>query len=276
MSVVLASRDPRGGAATAPNSDARSLPDVALRLDTLALDYDPFPIGLAQNVFDPATYAEMVDSFPTTDDFVTKDNLGVKYSLSQVNNRRAYLSFLRRHPVWQRLYVHVKSRAFIGDVLAALRRNSIDLGLYEQPFAERMRRRVRALKRGRPMPRVPRLRARFEFSAMPVTGGSIRPHTDDPAKIVTLVVSMVRAGEWQPDWGGGTSVVWPKDTTKSFNLVNRYLEFDEVRTLRTFSFQPNQCIVFVKTPTSWHMVEPMTGADPSLLRRTLTINIETN
>ncbi len=276
MSAVIASQGPLGDAATAPSSVARSLPDVALRLDTLSFDYDPFPIGLAQNVFDPATYAEMVDSFPTADDFVAKHTVGVKYSLSQANNRRAYLRFLRRHPVWRRFHVHVKSRAFIRDVLAALRRHGIDLGLYEQPFGERMRQRLRALKRGRPMPRTPRLRARFEFSAMPVTGGSIRPHTDDPAKIVTLVVSMVRAGEWQPDWGGGTSVVWPRDATRSFNLGNRYLEFDEVRTLKTFPFRPNQCIVFVKTPNSWHMVGPMTGADPSVLRRTLTINIETN
>jgi hypothetical protein len=233
-------------------------------------------MGLAQNVFDPATYAEMVAHFPTTDDFVATHTLGVKYSLSQANNRRAYLRFLRRHAVWRRFHVHVKSRAFIRDILAALRRHGVDLGLYEQSFAERMRQRVRALKRGRLMPHAPRLRARFEFSAMPVTGGSIRPHTDDPAKIVTLVVPMVRAGEWQADWGGGTSVVWPSDATRSFNLGNRYLEFDEVRTLKTFPFLPNQCIVFVKTPNSWHMVGPMTGADPSVLRRTLTINIETN
>jgi hypothetical protein len=253
-----------------------SLPDVALRLDALSFDYEPYPIGLAPNVFDPATYAEMVDTFPTVDDFVAMNKVGAKYSLSQVNNRAAYLRFLRRHPVWQRLYRQVKSAAFIRDVFATLRRHGIDLGLYEPPFAERLRRRVGAIKRGRPMPRTPRLRARFEFAAMPVTGGHIRPHTDDPAKIVTLVVSMHRPDEWQPAWGGGTSVVWPKDPTKSFNLGNRYLEFDEVRTLKTFSFRPNQCLLFVKTSNSWHMVAPMTGTDPRVLRKTLTINIETN
>jgi hypothetical protein len=120
------------------------------------------------------------------------------------------------------------------------------------------------------------LRARFEFSALTIAGGSIRPHTDDPAKIVTMVISMVREDEWQPTWGGGTSVVWPIDATKSFNPGNRYLDFDEVRTLKTFPFQPNQCIVFIKTPSSWHMVAPLTGEDPAILRRTLTINIESS
>ena len=54
-------------APTAPGAGTRSLPDTALRLDTLSFDYDPFPIGLAQDVFDAATYAQMVDCFPTAD-----------------------------------------------------------------------------------------------------------------------------------------------------------------------------------------------------------------
>ena len=260
--------------AAVPDELVQHPPDALLRLDTLAFDYDPFPIGVARDVFDAATYAQMVECFPTADDFIAKRGVGMKYSLSQANNRRAYLRFVRRHEVWRRFRARVKSRAFIRDVLAVLRRHGIDLAMYEQTFGERMRQRWRAVKRGRPLPRTPRLRARFEFSAMPAVGGSIRPHTDDPAKIVTLVVSMVRPGEWQPEWGGGTSVVWPKDTRRSFNLANRYLDFDEVRTLKTFPFLPNQCVVFVKTSNSWHMVEPMTGTDPSVLRRTLTINIE--
>jgi len=253
---------------------ASRLPDVRLRFDALRFDYEPFPIGIAADVLAPDTYAEMLRCFPTATDFVAKTNLGVKYSLSQVNNRAAYRRVIRRHPVWRRFHAQVKSRAFIREVLAALRRHGIDLAFYEQPFGERMRQRLRALRRGRPQPSAPRLSARFEFSAMPSAGGSIRPHTDDPAKVVTLVLSMVGAGEWDSAWGGGTSVVWPSDVTKSFNLGNRYLEFDEVRTLKTFPFQPNQCLVFVRTTNSWHMVSPMLGVDPTILRRTLTINIE--
>jgi hypothetical protein len=248
----------------------------ALRFDQLSFDYEPYPIGLARSVFDPALYAEMVDSFPTVHDFVAKPGVGVKYSLSQSNNRQAYLHFVRRHQVWRRFYDYVKSTSFISDTLAALRQHGIDLSLYEPSFTDRMRQRLRAIKRGRPLPRTATLRARFEFSAMPITAGAIRPHTDDPAKIVTMVIPMLREGEWDPAWGGGTSVVWPRDPSKSFNPGNRYLEIDEVRTIKTFPFQPNQCIVFIKTPSSWHMVSPMTGTDPTILRKTLTINIESN
>lgn len=41
----------------------------------------------------------------------------------------------------------------------------------------------------------------------------------------------------------------------------------------TFEFTPNQAVMFVKTFNSWHSVRPMTGTDPSVLRKTLTINI---
>ena len=96
---------------------------------------------------------------------------------------------------------------------------------------------------------------------MPVTGGSIRPHTDAVSKVVTMVIPMLHEGEWKEEYGGGTSVVWPKDRTRSFNQV---------------PFEPNQCLVFVKTYDSWHAVWPMTGNDPTILRRTLTINIESS
>ena len=65
-------------------------------------------------------------------------------------------------------------------------------------------------------------------------------------------------------------------TTKQFNRANAYLDFDEVTPVKSFPFGPNQAIVFVKTFNSWHAVWPMQGSDPALLRRTLTINIESS
>jgi hypothetical protein len=61
-----------------------------------------------------------------------------------------------------------------------------------------------------------------------------------------------------------------------FDLINRHLDFDEVEVVKTFPFNPNQCIVFIKTNNSWHAVWPMTGDDPLRLRKTLTINIESS
>jgi hypothetical protein len=109
---------------------------------------------------------------------------------------------------------------------------------------------------------------------LPAHKGCIKPHTDHPQKVVTLVVSMSGEGEWDSGYGGGTEVMRPRDIRRNYNFMNRQLEFEEVETLRVFEYQPNQCLVFVKTFNSLHGVRPMTGLGTSLMRKTLTINIE--
>ncbi|GAB4391321.1 MAG: hypothetical protein Tsb0032_02680 [Kiloniellaceae bacterium] len=245
-----------------------------LNFDAIKFDYEPYPIGIARGALDPGFYQELIDTFPNDKSFVLKEFNGVKYSLSKHNNKAGYFEHLRSNPAWGRFYDYIKSERFITDTMAMLRANNIDLGLTNIPFKERVVRRFKALKKGSPQPHFPKLRSRFEFSSMPVTGGSIRPHTDHPSKVVTMVIPILREGEWNDDYGGGTSVVWPKDHTRSYNYTNGYMDFDEVECLRTYPFEPNQCLVFVKTYNSWHAVWPMTGNDPTILRRTLTINIE--
>jgi hypothetical protein len=85
---------------------------------------------------------------------------------------------------------------------------------------------------------------------------------------------MIREGEWDPAFGGGTDVNRPKDPRLYYNELNRQAEFDEMEVLETFPFEPNQAVVFVKTFNSWHSVRPMTGRGSPAMRKTLTINIE--
>ena len=247
-----------------------------LNFENIRFDYDPYPIGIARGALDAGFYEELIDTFPDEKDFVSKDYHGVKLSLSQLNNGRGYRAHLRRSPAWRRFYDYVKSESFIKETMAMLRAHNVDLGLDKLSFAERISKRVKAYSRGSPQPHFPSLKSRFEFSAMPVTGGSIRPHTDAPAKVVTMVIPILREGEWKAEYGGGTSVVWPRDRSRSFNIANGYMDFDEGECVRTYPFEPNQCLVFVKTYNSWHAVWPMTGNDPAVLRRTLTINIESS
>ena len=248
-----------------------------IRYENMAFDYEPFPIGLARPAIEPGLYRELVETFPTLEDFRSKEEKGVKYSLSAHNNRRRYFAHLKRNPAWQRFYDFVKSPDFIAGAFEMLRGHNIDLGIGDTSLAERMTQRVKAWRKGAPLPHFPKLSARFEFSAMPVTGGSIRPHTDNPSKVITMVVAILEQDEWDEEaLGGGTSIVWPKDRKRAFNQMNGYLDFDEVDCVRTFPFQPNQCLCFIKTYNSWHAVWPMTGQDPTKLRRTLTINIESS
>lgn len=247
-----------------------------LNFDAIEFDYEPYPIGIARGALDPDFYRELIATFPDDKTFVLKEFNGVKYSLSRHNNKAAYFDHLRKNAGWGRFYDYIKSERFITDTMAMLRAHNIDLGLANVSWRERAAKRFKALKKGSPQPHIPRLRSRFEFSSMPVTGGNIRPHTDHPSKVVTMVIPILKDDEWNDEYGGGTSVVWPRDRNRSYNLVNGYMDFDEVECLRTYPFEPNQCLVFVKTYNSWHAVWPMTGNDPTILRRTLTINIESN
>jgi hypothetical protein len=242
----------------------------------MAFDYEPYPIGLARPALATEYYRALVESFPPAELFEYKAEKGGKYSLSQVNNAKEYYRFIKSSAPWQQFYDFIKSKDFISGALEMLKKNGIDLGLPSPGPIEQLYLKMRALKRGNPIPHFPRLKARFEFSAMPITGGNIIPHTDHPKKLITMVVPMLRDSEWNDDWGGGTSVVWPYEKAKIFNLMNQYLDFDKVERLKTFPFEPNQCLVFIKTNNSWHAVWPMTGHDPKILRKTLTINIESS
>ncbi|WP_299399143.1 2OG-Fe(II) oxygenase [Pelagibius sp.] len=247
-----------------------------LNFESIKFDYDPYPIGLARGALDADLYRELIDTFPDDQTFVLKEFNGVKYSLSRHNNKAGYFDHLRKNEAWGRFYDYIASESFIVDTMTMLKAHNIDLGLANVSWQQRALKRFKALKKRSPQPHIPRLRSRFEFSSMPVTGGNIRPHTDHPSKVVTMVIPILREDEWKEEYGGGTSVVWPKDRARSYNFVNGYMDFDEVDCVRTYPFEPNQCLVFVKTYNSWHAVWPMTGNDSKVLRRTLTINIEAN
>ncbi|POF28632.1 2OG-Fe(II) oxygenase [Roseibium marinum] len=242
-----------------------------LKYENAQFDYEPYPVCYVKDVLDADAYRALVEAYPAKELFEYKPNLGHKYSLSELNNPENYDKFLSQTPVWKSFYDHVKSPGFVENVLSMLAANNIDLGLRRlRVLSGRASHRASFMSRVR---RQTELHARFEFSMMPADGGQIVPHTDAPNKLVTLVLSMMEPDEWNNDWGGGTSVCLPKDRTKIFNHLNKAMRFDEVDTLKTFPFEPNQCVLFVKTYNSWHHVAPITGPETGPMRKTLTINI---
>lgn len=243
--------------------------------DHLRFRYEPFPIGIAKPAIAQDLYHNLVDSYPPQELFAYLSKVGHKYSLSEKYNGEAYHKFIQSHAPWRELHAWIKSDTFIPAVMQVLKAHHIDLGHKQLTDAQRALKTVKNLTRGRSRPLPPRLSTRFEFSMLPANGGYIMPHTDAPSKIVTLIVSMADEGEWNPVFGGGTDVNRPKDVRLAFNRQNAQADFDDMEVLDTFDFTPNQIVVFVKTFNSWHSVRPMTGAGSSLMRKTLTINIET-
>jgi hypothetical protein len=242
--------------------------------DHLQFRYEPFPIGIAKPAIAEDLYRELVASYPPRELFAYLPKVGHKYSLSEKYNGEAYARFIRSSAPWRELHAWIKSDAFVPRVMEVLKTHHIDLGQKPLSGTKRTLKAVRNLARGRRRPLPPRLSTRFEFSMLPADGGYIMPHTDSPSKIVTLIVSMARDGEWNPAVGGGTDVNRPRDVRLAFNRMNEQAEFDEMEVLDTFEFTPNQVVLFVKTFNSWHSVRPMTGTGSPLMRKTLTINIE--
>ena len=244
--------------------------------DHLQMRYEPFPIGLARPLVDAETYREMVEAFPPLERFSTLSKVGDKYSLGEKFGVKEFQEFVRSHPLWREFHAWVKSRDFVRGVLDALRERHVDLGFdLDSPRRSLLRKRFADALRGGSRIGSLLLSSRFEFSMLPARGGHVLPHTDGASKCVTLVVSMLREGEWDASWGGGTDVNRPKDPRLSFNRLNQQLGFDDMEVIDTYAFEPNQAVVFVKTFNSWHSVRPMTGPDSAPMRRTLTINIET-
>ena len=248
---------------------------MTFRLQGAEFRYEPYPIGIARSVLSQDAYGELTRSWPATELFEFKQQLGNKYSLSEVNNPGHYRRFVRSSPPWRQLHAYVKSREFLHEVIALLYERHIDLGLGGQFLVPRSRG-LRWLERLKLLRRTHNLSARFEFSMLPADGGYIKPHTDAPNKIITLVISIMAPGEWDASFGGGTEILKPRDVTRSYNYMNRQFEFEQMETLGSFPFEPNQAVIFVKTFNSWHAVHPIRGAGSRIMRKTITINIESN
>lgn len=218
-----------------------------LNLDRMVWRQEPYQIGSAQQVFDPATYEALVKAFPT-EGFkdIVLENGTKKTSLSVVNNKELYKEFLASCPPWQKFHDYIKSHGFLRTVVGLLVRDRIGTswsGTYT---------------------------SRFEFSAMPADGGCLPPHTDIVSKVVTIVIPMMAPGYWNPAWGGGTDILKPKGDKVLQDYKAGLDEFDKIH---TYECIPNQAVLFVKTHNSWHSVGPCTGP-PEAQRRTITINIE--
>lgn len=223
---------------------------TGLSLEKIEFRYEPFPIGFVPEVLEPEFYQQLVSVWPDEHLFEFKPALGNKYSLSEVNHADIYEAVVSEVEPWRLLHQWIKGPDFIEYVLQTMRRQNIDLGYAAS-----------------------QLSSRFEFSMMSADAGSILPHTDAVNKLITLVVYMPREGEWDPAYGGGTSLLKPCDIRRNFNNLNVQLGFDEVECLHTYPYEPNTCVLFIKTFNSYHAVYPMRGPR-TLMRRSLTINIE--
>jgi len=221
--------------------------------DNVCVRREPFTVFYIRDLLWPPFYCELAETFPLLSHFRYREALGNKYLLTE-SEGESYYDFVKAYPPWQKFYTEIKSINFREQVLSFLRSHISRSGIQADELAGSFA-------------------SRFEFSALPANGGSQRPHTDSPRKVVTLVLSLMKEGEWSPDWGGGTSICAPKDKTLYSNYCNQYLDFDDVEVIDTFPFVPNACVMFVKTSVSWHCVTPINLPGDTPIRKTVAISL---
>jgi hypothetical protein len=250
-----------------------------IHFDHVDFRYDPFPIGVATQLFDEGLYRDLVATYPPTSAFVVDRGVtGRRYTLARHANAAAYRAHLRQAPAWRELSRYVRSRTFVHSVADMLLAHAIDLQIPRQPapLAGRLLRFAKLAATRRRLPHWSRMPGtELVFAMLPADGGSLHPHTDHPSKMLNLAIPMVAPGEWDAAIGGHTNINRPKDVKRWFNRGNQWLAFDEVDVLETVPYRPNQALVVIRGDNTWHSVPPMTATGSPVMRRTVNINITT-
>lgn len=92
-------------------------------------------------------------------------------------------------------------------------------------------------------------------------GYSIGPHTDSPAKVITVLLYLPKDESLV---GAGTSIYTPKEAGFTCKGGPHYPS-DQFNIVKTMPFKPNSAFAFLKTDNSFHGVEPCTGTRDVLL-----------
>ena len=239
---------------------------------------DPYPVGIINPIFDEDIYREMVDKFPHVDLFSFRSELGGKSSFSSRFDSK-YYQFIQENKIWKNFNDFINSDECFFKILQFLKQNKINLFNSGHKFINTNNSLNKNIEKFFKLISLNKLKltsspfySKFEFSIMKGSGGHILPHTDSPKKIITIVINILDPNEWEDNWGGGTSIVKPKDKNENYNYLNKQFEFNQIENIKTFKYTPNQAVLFVKTFNSFHCVYPIKSTNPNSLRRTLTIN----
>jgi hypothetical protein len=247
-----------------------------LNYNKVEMRYEPYPLAVLRPALDGDHYNLLADSFPDESLFGTLPKFPYKLSLSEKWAPDNYARFLRSNKVWSDFHSFVKSDEFIRKTVEFLKNNHVDLPLSEafETGAAKMKRVIKSIANGNLPSRGLKLRSRFEFSSLKADGGTVEPHTDAPRKVITLVLSMIKEGEWDLSYGGGLDVNRTNDKRYAYNWENQMVPWEGLEVIDTVPFVPNQCTVFVKTHNSLHSVRPMTQKGSKALRKSVTVVIE--
>ncbi len=256
------SASPATGDSHEDSSPTLGLEDMLFSGKDIWSQNDPFFYFGADNFLPVSVYEALRREFPGPEHFTIRQLEGK----CRVDHQDTS-SILAERPTWRRFVELLREKAFIDSVfdfalpglrqargLAGLKRwrlcdeNTEDpgWGLFERPVV-----------------------LGYEFSRYP-RGAILTPHTDKESKMIIMLLYFPDP-QWRPEYGGGTDIYAPKDSSKNKNWMNRHLEHDQVETLCSVPFTPNTLAGFVKSRDSWHGVSNV-NCPPEMGRNSFIIN----
>ena len=171
---------------------------MSFSLANLDLRYEPFPIGVAWPIMDEAAYLRYLDRYPPIELFEYIPKVGNKYRLSEKYHPEKYTTGSRATSCWREFHRWANRRTSsswcstswpgawsTSDSSDARPPSSCSAACAGCWLAAGGRARTGS-RRG------------SSSRCSRADSGSVTPHTDNPDKIITMVVSMARPGEWDP------------------------------------------------------------------------------
>jgi uncharacterized Rossmann fold enzyme len=185
----------------------------------LLINRDPYANGRCSNVVEPAFYAELCKTFPSSE-----------------LSGKSLDKFIKRTAPWKKFYDFIKLPEFIDQVFAMLEHNRIKI--VSTPDVK--------------------LNTQLEFVTLNAKNGQLKPHANHDSTVVTLILPMLASqDDWNKNWGGGITAFQPK--ASKAKLKSGKAGFDKFNIVKTYPYLVNHCLVFLKNNTSWRGVMPMKG-----------------
>jgi hypothetical protein len=241
---------------------------LSRRLQKIVLD--PFCFFCVDDYLPRDLYESLLESFPEGSSY--SYNAEGKMGFRSSEDPEEIARFGAAHPEWQQLVDFFGSDEFVYDAKATLADGLVSArGLPgRKPWLNCTHRDVPGnwLRYQLQEP----VRTTHQFSLLP-SGGAVRPHSDAPRKLVSLLLYF-RDSDWQDAWGGGTEFYVPLDPEKArrWRPTDR-IPFDEFEVVATSEFRGNRLAGFVRSHDSYHGVQPP-GCPPEATRKALLINIK--
>lgn len=200
------------------------------RISHAPVRQDPFPHFYLDNVFPEQFYQELIGSFPPLIHYKNSHPYPERYKLSLSQAELKNLP-LNHRLFWSRFAKSIYSKEFLLKIL--------------DKFHEQVSKRLGPNFSDNVYPSVILTSDRDHYS--------ISPHTDVPAKVITLLFYLPENHD-QKDLG--TALYCPKDLSFTSEGHEHY-EFESFIKIGKAPFLPNSVFGFLKTNNSFHGVEPI-------------------